>query len=166
MKKLLKLKRSIAKSSFSRRLPSRRSILFRSLIIAVLAGAAPIPGWAQAPTSVDGVPAPASPVPATSKCPVTGALQKLTSWNTTDSKSNEPWNAGANNTAGSHSNAQWWPDQLNLKILHQNSENSNPMGAEFDYAKEFATLDLDSLKKDITELMSQSQDWWPADYGH
>ena len=61
MKKLLKLKRSIAKSSFSRRLPSRRSILFRSLIIAVLAGAAPIPGWAQAPTSVDGVPAPASP---------------------------------------------------------------------------------------------------------
>lgn len=176
MKKLLKLKRSVARSSLNRRLPIRRSMLFRSLIVAVLTGAAPIPSWAQAPTSVDGVPGPASSVPvksgpassvpATSKCPVTGALQKLTSSNTTDSKSNEPWSAGANNTAGSHSNAQWWPDQLNLKILHQNSENSNPMGAEFDYAKEFATLDLAALKKEIAELMSQSQDWWPADYGH
>ena len=176
MKKLPKHKKNIAKSSLISRLPIRRSMLFRSLIVAVLAGTATIPVCAQAPTSVDGVPGPASSVtaspgpassvPATTKCPVTGAIQKLASWNNTDSKSNEPWNAGANNTAGSHSNAQWWPDQLNLKILHQNSTNSNPMGTEFDYAKEFATLDLAALKKDIAEVMSQSQDWWPADYGH
>ena len=60
----------------------------------------------------------------------------------------------------------WWPNQLNLKILHQNSLKSNPMGADFNYAEEFKKLDLNALKKDINELMTTSQDWWPADYGH
>ena len=64
------------------------------------------------------------------------------------------------------SNEDWWPNQLNLKILHQHSDKSNPMGESFDYAKEFKSLDLDALKNDIFELMTTSQDWWPADYGH
>ena len=64
------------------------------------------------------------------------------------------------------SNQDWWPNQLNLKILRQNSPLSNPMGKDFKYAEEFKTLDLDALKKDIDELMTRSQDWWPSDYGH
>jgi catalase-peroxidase len=64
------------------------------------------------------------------------------------------------------SNRDWWPNQLNLKILHQNPPAGDPMGAEYDYAKEFTSLDLDALKKDIEQVMTTSQDWWPADYGH
>jgi catalase-peroxidase len=64
------------------------------------------------------------------------------------------------------SNRDWWPSQLNLKILHQHSEKSNPMGAAFNYAKEFKKLNLAALKKDIYALMTDSQDWWPADWGH
>jgi catalase-peroxidase len=60
----------------------------------------------------------------------------------------------------------WWPNQLNLKILHQNSHMSNPMGEAFNYAEEFKKLDLEALKKDLYALMTDSQDWWPADYGH
>ncbi|MFN0207056.1 MAG: catalase/peroxidase HPI [Planctomycetota bacterium] len=68
--------------------------------------------------------------------------------------------------AGVYSNEDWWPNQLNLKLLHQNHPMSNPMGVEFNYAKEFAKLDLDALKKDIEKVLTTSQDWWPADYGH
>jgi len=68
--------------------------------------------------------------------------------------------------AGSTSNQHWWPNQLNLKVLHQNSPLSDPMDREFNYAEEFNTLDLDALKKDLVALMTTSQDWWPADYGH
>ncbi|MDF1793498.1 MAG: catalase/peroxidase HPI [Thalassobaculaceae bacterium] len=64
------------------------------------------------------------------------------------------------------SNRDWWPNQLNLKMLHQNSELSDPMGEGFSYAEEFKKLDLAALKKDLTALMTESQDWWPADYGH
>ena len=64
------------------------------------------------------------------------------------------------------SNADWWPNQLNLKILAQNTPASNPMDADFDYATEFAKLDLAAVKDDLTGLMTDSQDWWPADYGH
>jgi catalase-peroxidase len=64
------------------------------------------------------------------------------------------------------SNRDWWPNQLNLKILHQNPPAGDPMGAEYNYAKEFKSLDLDALKKDIEQVMTTSQDWWPADYGH
>lgn len=60
----------------------------------------------------------------------------------------------------------WWPDRLNLKILHQNSSLSNPMGADFKYSEEFKKLDLDAIKKDLYALMTDSQEWWPADYGH
>ena len=82
-----------------------------------------------------------------SKCPVTG-------------RSNSQ-------VAGSGtSNRDWWPNQLNLKILHQNSHMSNPMGEEFNYAEEFKKLDLEALKKDLYALMTDSKDWWPADYGH
>jgi catalase-peroxidase len=63
-------------------------------------------------------------------------------------------------------NHDWWPNQLSLEILHQNGPLSNPMGEEFDYAAEFKTLDLAALKKDIEKVMTTSQDWWPADYGH
>ena len=68
--------------------------------------------------------------------------------------------------AGAYSNGDWWPNQLNLQILHQNSLKGNPMGADFNYAQEFKKLDFAALKKDINALMTQSQDWWPADYGH
>ncbi len=67
---------------------------------------------------------------------------------------------------GGRSNPHWWPKQLNLKILHQHSHMSNPMGKAFNYAEEFKKLDLQSVKKDLYALMTGSQDWWPADYGH
>jgi len=68
--------------------------------------------------------------------------------------------------AGGTTNRDWWPNQLNLGVLHQNCPHTSPMGEDFDYAAEFAKLDLDALKRDIFELMTTSQDWWPADYGH
>ena len=68
--------------------------------------------------------------------------------------------------AGSRNNSTWWPNQLNLKILHQNSSLTNPMDDDFDYAKEFKSLDLNELKNDLYDLMTDSKDWWPADYGH
>lgn len=73
---------------------------------------------------------------------------------------------GARATQGAQSNRDWWPKQLNLKILHQHSPKSNPMGEKFDYAKEFKKLDYAALKKDLKKLMTDSQDWWPADWGH
>jgi len=82
-----------------------------------------------------------------SKCPVTGRTSKKVA-------------------GGGTSNRDWWPNQLNLNILHQHSPLSNPMGEAFNYAQEFKSLDLDALKKDIIELMTDSQEWWPADYGH
>ncbi|MEE4418898.1 catalase/peroxidase HPI [Streptomyces bugieae] len=63
-------------------------------------------------------------------------------------------------------NRDWWPNQLDLQVLHQHSPQSNPMGEDFNYAEEFANLDLDALKQDVFEVMTTSQDWWPADYGH
>ena len=78
-----------------------------------------------------------------------------------------PFSGGSSsNTSKGPSNADWWPEQLNLKILHQHSSKSSPMGSEFDYAKEFKSLDLDAVVADLRALMTDSQDWWPADYGH
>jgi catalase-peroxidase len=68
--------------------------------------------------------------------------------------------------AGGKTNRDWWPNQLNLKMLHQNPKTRNPMGEEFNYAEEFKKLDLGAVKKDLYALMTDSQDWWPADYGH
>ena len=68
--------------------------------------------------------------------------------------------------SASPTNADWWPNQLNLKILHQQSSKSSPMGPDFDYAEAFKSLDLDAVVKDLTALMTDSQDWWPADWGH
>ena len=82
-----------------------------------------------------------------SKCPVTGRGHKHTA-------------------GGGTMNRDWWPNQLKLDILHQHSSKSNPMGEGFDYAKEFKSLDLEAVKKDLRELMTKSQDWWPADFGH
>mgnify|MGYP001176841464 CR=1 FL=1 len=82
-----------------------------------------------------------------SKCPVTGATKKPIA-------------------GGGTSNREWWPNQLNLKILHQHSSKSNPMGETFNYADEFKKLDLKALKQDLYALMTDSQQWWPADYGH
>ncbi len=82
-----------------------------------------------------------------SKCPVTGRMSKPVS-------------------GGGTSNREWWPDQVNLKILHQHSNLSNPMGEAFNYADEFKKLDLKALKKDLYALMTDSQEWWPADWGH
>jgi len=79
-----------------------------------------------------------------------------------------PFSGGASKhrPAGSPTNADWWPNQLNLKILHQHSSLANPMGEAFNYAEEFKSLDLDAVIKDLRALMTDSQDWWPADYGH
>jgi catalase-peroxidase len=82
-----------------------------------------------------------------SKCPVTGA-------------------AGKSISGGGTSNRDWWPNQVNLKMLHQNSPLSNPMSETFNYADEFNKLDLEAIKNDLYVLMTDSQDWWPADYGH
>jgi catalase-peroxidase len=82
-----------------------------------------------------------------SKCPVTGRLHEHTA-------------------GGGTTNRDWWPNQLKLDILHQHSSKSNPMGEGFNYAKEFKSLDLEAVKKDLRELMTKSQEWWPADFGH
>ncbi|HEY5339865.1 MAG TPA: catalase/peroxidase HPI [Candidatus Aquilonibacter sp.] len=73
---------------------------------------------------------------------------------------------GTHEPSGLLTNRDWWPNQLNLRILHQNPPASNPMGEAFNYAEEFKKLDVDALKKDLVALMTTSQDWWPADYGH
>ncbi|WP_333601224.1 catalase/peroxidase HPI [Flavobacterium sp.] len=88
--------------------------------------------------------------------------------NKTDNESKCPFSNGAlKQTAGNGTrNNDWWPNQLKLNILRQNSSLSNPMGDNFNYAKEFKSLDLAALKKDIFDLMTDSQEWWPADYGH
>jgi len=86
--------------------------------------------------------------PTEGKCPVTGG------------------GARRHTVAGSATNAGWWPDQLNLKILHQRSPLSDPMDKDFDYAKEFKSLDLKAVIKDLEAVMTDSQPWWPADYGH
>jgi catalase-peroxidase len=85
---------------------------------------------------------------------------------TDDSK--YPVTGGANPQATDRgmTNRDWWPNQLRLDILHQHSSKSNPMGEDFNYAKEFKSLDLEAVKKDLRELMTKSQDWWPADFGH
>ncbi|MEO7360298.1 MAG: catalase-peroxidase, partial [Gemmatimonadaceae bacterium] len=89
------------------------------------------------------------------KCPVVHGTQSQTATGT----------ATPPRTVG-RSNRDWWPEQLNLAILHQNSLASSPMGADFNYAEEFKTLDLDAVKKDIYAVMIDSKDWWPADFGH
>jgi catalase-peroxidase len=77
-----------------------------------------------------------------------------------------PFSSGENVTLGAKGNRDWWPHQLNVGILHQHSSLSNPMGDEFDYAEAFKSLDLDAVVKDLHALMTDSQDWWPADFGH
>ncbi|MBY5586886.1 catalase/peroxidase HPI [Rhizobium leguminosarum] len=84
--------------------------------------------------------------------------------NPTDSAGKCPVAHG--NTPRGRSNREWWPNQLNVQILHHNSGRADPMGEAFDYAEEFKKLDLDGLKKDLHALMTDSQDWWPADFGH
>ena len=83
-----------------------------------------------------------------------------------DSASKCPVMGHTHTATGSTANQHWWPNQLNLTILSQNSSLSDPMGEDFNYAAEFKTLDLDALKQDVESVMTTSQDWWPADYGH
>ncbi len=78
-----------------------------------------------------------------------------------------PFSGGALTTADmGTTNTKWWPNSLNIKVLHNNPDAGDPLDADFDYAKEFASLDIDAVVKDLTELMTNSQEWWPADYGH
>ena len=74
--------------------------------------------------------------------------------------------SGANTTKGNTATEEWWPEQLDLRILHQHDRKSNPMGEDFDYARAFNSLDYEALKADITAVLTDSQDWWPADFGH
>ena len=85
---------------------------------------------------------------------------------TSESRSPGANGAHATKTSRARSIRDWWPKQLNLEILHQNSPLSDPMGEEFNYAEEFKKLDLEALKKDVVAVMTTSQEWWPADYGH
>ncbi|MDW7692687.1 catalase/peroxidase HPI [Flammeovirgaceae bacterium SG7u.111] len=91
-----------------------------------------------------------------------------TAFNTNDSTAKCPFHGGSiqQSAGGGTRNQDWWPNQLNLGILRQHSSLSDPMGEGFDYAEEFKKLDLGALKKDLFDLMTDSQDWWPADYGH
>ena len=88
------------------------------------------------------------------------------------SKAKCPIHFGSNQTSGltttnqGNTNRDWWPNQLNLSILHQHDQKGDPMDPDFDYAEEFKKLDYDALKKDLNDLMTDSQEWWPADYGH
>ena len=113
----------------------------------------------------------------TATCPVTGRTMTISKENAqggphggdyhnmsgNNKSATAPVSSGSTNV---DKNKQWWPNQLNLNVLRQNSEKSDPMGPKFDYAKEFQSLDYEALKKDLRELMTQSQDWWPADFGH
>ena len=92
----------------------------------------------------------------------------LTPMSTPSTESMCPFSGGTRKqaVAGARTNAAWWPEQLNLKILNQNSPLSNPMEKGFNYAEEFKSLDLEALKKDLHALMTDSQEWWPADFGH
>ncbi len=74
--------------------------------------------------------------------------------------------AGSSTSVAARSNRDWWPNQLNLRILHQHGHHANPLGGSFDYAKAFRALDLGAVKQDLYALMTDSQDWWPADWGH
>ena len=74
--------------------------------------------------------------------------------------------SGANTTKGNTATEEWWPEQLDLRILHQHDRKSNPMGEDFDYARAFNSLDYEALKADIAAVLTDSQDWWPADFGH
>ncbi|PPK87389.1 catalase-peroxidase [Neolewinella xylanilytica] len=88
-------------------------------------------------------------------------------WEVNESSRSCPFLSGAHSTASAGtSNRDWWPNALNLSILRQHNEKSDPMGKDFDYAKEFESLDLEALKQDLRDLMTDSQDWWPADFGH
>ena len=117
-------------------------VLLASLMLApvVMASAQENSAPSESPKSADDI----------SKCPVMGT----------------PAGPMRHTAAGAMTNSDWWPEQLNLKILHQNSPKGNPMGAEFNYAKEFQKLDLEALRKDLKVLMTTSQKWWPADYGN
>lgn len=92
----------------------------------------------------------------------------MESYNTSNSGGTCPFNHGSTTSpkVSGTTNKDWWPNQLNLNILHQHDKKSNPMGEDFNYAEEFKKLDYDALKKDLHALMTDSQDWWPADYGH
>ena len=81
------------------------------------------------------------------KCPFTSGIMK-------------------HSAGGGTSNRDWWPNQLKLNILRQHSNLSNPLGEDFDYTEDFKSLDLEAVKKDLHDLMTDSQDWWPADFGH
>ena len=83
-----------------------------------------------------------------------------------ESKCPVPHGVRNHTLGGATTNEQWWPNQVNVNILHQHSSLSDPMDKNFNYAEEFKSLDLKAVKKDLRELMTKSQDWWPADFGH
>ena len=109
----------------------------------------PPPG-AKAQKAAEDAGAAESPAQPAAKCPVMGDMTA----------------SMARRSGGAYSSEDWWPNQLDLSVLHQNPPSLNPLGEGFDYAAEFKTLDLAAVKKDIADLMTNSQDWWPADYGH
>ena len=134
--------RTAAREQSTRRIPGAKSTWLAALTFGLWAGANVGLSLAQSEAEKTSEPA--------AKCPVMG----------------DRAGPKRHTVAGAMSMRDWWPNQLNLRILHQNSAKGNPVGQDFNYAEEFKKLDLGALKKDIEEVLTTSQDWWPADYGH
>jgi catalase-peroxidase len=134
----------------------------RKTVLAALVAAAPTLAVLASPPASGlktGTPAPAA------KCPVTGATISAQG-PAEKAEQREDQRKQGSTTTGPYTTREWWPNQLNLRVLHQNPAAGNPMGPDFNYAEEFKKLDLEALKKDVVQVMRTSQDWWPADYGH
>ena len=125
----------------------RRKRGWRSVVLAVLVLSCVLGAYGATLLAQDAEEAPAGEKKAMDGCPFTGAASRHTA-------------------AGAMDNGDWWPDMLNLAILRQNNPVADPMDPDFDYAAAFESLDFDALAADLDALMTDSQEWWPADYGH
>ena len=132
-----------------------------ALLVAACPALADSPAGGKCPVTGAGAAAPA----AAGKCPVTGATISAQT-PAEQAQEAEAKRKQGSTVTGPYTTREWWPNQLNLRVLHQNPPAGNPMGKDFNYAEEFEKLDLEALKKDVVRVMRTSQDWWPADYGH
>jgi len=143
----------------------RRTLPIKAMLASCAAMCFTIVAHAGEPAVPASHPSPAEAAP-TSKCPITGAMNALFTAAHAKTGDSEKIPEAYMNSGPVMSVKDWWPNQIDLRILHQNSPQSNPLGPDFNYAEEFQKLDLDQVKKDIKQVMTDSQEWWPADYGH
>ena len=113
------------------------------------------------------IPDPHEGVMAGGRCPVTGAVVSAPAPAEPAAQQDESETMASSMAHSEHyTNDDWWPNRLNLDVLHQNSQKSSPLSSDFDYAEAFSELDYEAIKQDLRDLMTDSQDWWPADWGH